>query len=165
MNDTYVECMVKRDTNPLLKILYMICMGLAVICLVLGVSGAWLLLAVAAVSGILAFFLYSVTDVEYEYLYLDREVTVDKVMHKSRRKKVCVYSMEKMLAFAPVHSYHLDEYKNMKLKVSDYSIGREEQPDRRYAMIMEGQERVILSPTPEFVNAIKTIAPRKVFTD
>ncbi len=165
MNETYVECMVKRDSNPLLTILYYICMGLAVISLVLGISGAWLLLLVAAASGILAFFLYSVTDVEYEYLYLDKEVSIDKVMHKSRRKKICTYSVEKMLALAPIKSYHLDEYKNMQLKVSDYSIGKEEQPDRRYAMIMEGKERVLLSPSPEFINAIKTVAPRKVFTD
>ena len=30
---------------------------------------------------------------EYEYLYLDRELTIDKVMAKTRRKRVAVYQL------------------------------------------------------------------------
>jgi hypothetical protein len=121
--------------------------------------------ALAAVFGILAYLLYQQTNVEFEYLYLDREVSIDKIIHKSKRKKLGSYGIDRMIVFAPVHSYHLDDYKNVKLSEKDYSIGVEQQPDRRYVFLFEGQEKLLLSPTPEFVAALKNAAPRKVFTD
>ena len=47
----------------------------------------------------------------------------------------------------------------------DYSSGVEQQPDIRYSMIYNGEKRVIFEPNAEMVAAIKSIAPRKVFTD
>ena len=47
----------------------------------------------------------------------------------------------------------------------DYSIGVAEKPDRRYVMYCEGGQRIVLSPSAELVNALKNVAPRKVFTD
>ena len=41
----------------------------------------------AILFGVAAYFVYMNTDLEYEYLYLDRELTVDKVMAKSKRKR------------------------------------------------------------------------------
>ena len=56
------------------------------------------------------------TDLEYEYLYLDKELSVDKIMAKSKRKRVGTYSLDRMEVFAPVYSYHLDNFKNRQVK-------------------------------------------------
>lgn len=164
MNEAYVECLVAQETSPVKKFLYMLLMMLTVAFILLGFANiiAFLL---AAVFGVLAYIFYQQTNVEYEYLYLDKEISIDKIIHKSKRKKVGTYGIDRMVAFAPVHSYHLDNYKNVKFTVKDYSIGAEQQPDRRYAFLFEGQEKLLLSPTPEFVDALKNAAPRKVFTD
>ena len=70
-----------------------------------------------------------------------------------------------MEILAPYGSHRLDAYKNRKVEEKDCSIGVAQKPDRRYVMYCEGGKRIILSPSPEFVNALKNMAPRKVFTD
>ncbi len=124
-----------------------------------------LLFLLAVAAGIGAYFVGLYTDLEYEYLYLDKELTIDKVMGKTKRKRVAVYQLDKMEIFAPIKSYHLDNFKNRQTKDKDYSIGYEDQPDLRYAMYYEGSERLILSPSPELVKIMKNAAPRKVFSD
>ena len=50
-------------------------------------------------------------------------------------------------------------------KVLDYSIGREEQPDKRYVIYYEGNVKLLISPSEEMVRAMKNANPRKVFSD
>ena len=86
-------------------------------------------------------------------------------MAQTRRKKVATFEVERMEILAPIKSYRLDNYKNRTCKEIDYSVRREEQPDRRYVMYYEGNQKIILSPSEEMLKAIKNVAPRKVFTD
>lgn len=116
-------------------------------------------------AGVGAYFLNMYTDLEYEYLYLDKELSVDKIMAKSKRKRVGTYSLDRMEVFAPVYSYHLDNFKNRQVKEKDYSIGEVLQPDGRYAMYYEGGEKILLSPNEELVKVLKNMAPRKVFSE
>ena len=71
-------------------------------------------LPVALAAGVGAYFLNMYTDLEYEYLYLDKELSVDKIMAKSKRKRVGTYSLDRMEVFAPVYSYHLDNFKTVR---------------------------------------------------
>ena len=164
MSDTYVECLVKAKApvwGRFLKIfLIMLTAVFAVAMLVIPYA---ILLAIGAGLGV--YFTGYLTDVEYEYLYLDRELVVDKVMAKSKRKRIASYSLDRVEAFAPVKSYHLDNFRNRTVKEKDYSVGEELKPDRRFAMYYEGGEKIILSPSEEMVNAMKNVAPRKIFSD
>lgn len=164
MSDIYVECLVKAKSSAagrFLKILLtMLTVVFAVIMFVIPYA---LLAAVAAGAGV--YFLGYLTDVEYEYLYLDKELVVDKVMAKSKRKRMATYSLDRMEVLAPIRSYHLDNFRNRSVKEKDYSIGEELKPDRRYAMYYEGGERIILSPSDEMIKVMKNVAPRKVFSD
>lgn len=166
MSDAYVECLVKAKGSMLLKFLQI---GLIVVTAIFGFLGItfmiWPALLIAVATGVGAYFAYMNADVEYEYLYLDKEITIDKVMAKSRRKRVGVFTLERMEVLAPVKSYHLDNFKNRNVKVLDYSVGVEEQPDLRYALYYEGGVKLILSPSEEMVKVLKNVAPRKVFTD
>ena len=108
---------------------------------------------------------YDFKNNEYEYLYVDRDLTVDKILNRKSRKRVATYSLSKIEIMAPFRSYRLDDYRNRQVTEKDYSIGKEEKPDRRYVMYYEGNQRIILSPSEELIQAMKYVAPRKVFTD
>lgn len=166
MSDAYVECLVKAKTSLAARLLKYLLIVLAAAC------GLYSILAVDFIGflGMLllaggVYLLNLFTDVEYEYLYLDKELTVDKIMAKSRRKRLCTYTLERMEILAPVKSHHLDSYQSRRVKVKDYSVGRQLQPDLRYIMFYEGGEKVILSPSPELIKIMKNVAPRKVFSD
>lgn len=164
MSDTYVECLVKAKQSVVAKFFKILLIVLTVVfCVIMLVFMPAMFLALA--TGVGAYFVNLYTDIEYEYLYLDKELTVDKVLAKSKRKRVATYSIDRMEVFAPIKSYHLDNYKNRDVKVKDYSIGEERQPDLRYAMYYEGGEKIILSPSEDIVKALKNVAPRKVFYD
>lgn len=164
MNDTYVECLVKKQANIGMRFLKILTIMLAVVFILFGMV-LWPALIIGVVMAVVAYFVTMNADLEYEYLYLDREITIDKVMAKSKRKKVAQYDVERMEILAPIKSYHLDSYKNRQVKTVDYSSGVENQPDVRYVMYYEGGMKVILEPDMKMVQAIKSVAPRKVFTD
>lgn len=163
--ETYVECMVKKKANGLMSALKVLLIGIAVITGLLGFMGLIVFLIIAVVAGVGTYFVSLNANLEYEYLYVDKQLTVDKIMARTRRKKVETFDLERMEILAPIKSWHLDDYKNRQLKVVDYSSGVEQQPDIRYSMIYNGEKRVIFEPNAEMVAAIKSIAPRKVFTD
>ena len=164
MSEAYVECLVKAKQPTWAKVLKMLLIVLTVLsCLVMFVF--IIFLPVALVAGVGAYFLNMYTDLEYEYLYLDKEISVDKIMAKSKRKRVGTYAVDRMEVFAPVYSYHLDNFKNRTVKEKDYSIGEVLQPDGRYAMYYEGGEKILFSPSEEMVKVLKNVAPRKVFSD
>ena len=166
MSDAYVECLVKAKPSMLgkfLKYLLIVLTVIMVILMALTMNVIILLLAVA--TGVGAYFVNMYTDLEYEYLYLDKELTIDKVMAKTKRKRVAVYQLDRMEILAPVRSYHLDNFKNRTVNEKDYSFCYEEKPDLRYAMYYEGGEKLVLSPSPEMIKVMKNAAPRKVFND
>ena len=165
MSDVYVECLVKAKQSAGGKVGKFLLVTLTVIFGLITLAGIGVALIVAVVTGLGAYFVNLYTDVEYEYLYLDKELTVDKVMAKSKRKRVGTYTVERMEVLAPIKSYHLDSFKNRTVKEKDYSIGEELQPDKRYVLYYEGGEKLILSPSEELVKALKNVAPRKVFMD
>ncbi len=165
MSDVYVECLVQAKTSGVAKFFKGLLIGLTVLLGLGGCRGIVFAFIGAIITGVAAYFVNLYTDVEYEYLYLDKELTVDKVLAKSKRKRVGTYSVDRLEALAPIKSYHLDNFKNRDVKVKDYSIGEELQPDLRYAMYYEGGEKLILSPSEELVKALRSVAPRKVFMD
>lgn len=163
VSETYVECLVARKASFAMRVLKTALIMLTAFFVVIGIAFIPGFL-VAIVTGIGAYFAYMNADVEYEYLYLDREVSIDKVMAKSKRKRVAVYDVDRMEILAPMKSYRLDAYKNRELKTIDYSSGMDE-GNKKYMMIYEGNVKILWEPSPEMMKAIHMVAPRKVFTD
>lgn len=164
MNETYVEWLVKRKTPAYMTFLKILSVMLAACFIFVGFVFLPAFLIGLAI-GVGAYFIYLNADLEYEYLYVDKELTVDKVMAKSRRKRVATFDIGKVEIMAPIKSYHLDNYKNRSDKQVDYSCGEERKPDRRYVFFYDGTKKVIFEPNEEMVKAIQTVAPRKVFKD
>lgn len=165
MSESYVECMVARRTSGIQLFLKYLLYGITGITALLGIGGYLIFLIVAIVAGVGSYFVTLYTDIEYEYLYLDKEITIDKVLHKSKRKRVGVYALDKIEIMAPIKSYHLDGYKNRQFKELDFSCGFEDKPDKRYVFYYDGAEKIIFEPNEELVKMCKSVAPRKIFTD
>ncbi len=167
-DNSYVECLVSSKASPIMVVLKGVTLALTIMFFIasflLGFGIVGMILTIAA--GVAYYFVSLNASIEFEYQYCDREITVDKVLNKSRRKNIGKYDVGRIEAMAPSKSYHLDEYKNKTYKVLDFSAREKDpQPDPTYTIYYDGKEKIILEPTKEFVEAIKNVAPRKVFFD
>ncbi len=165
MNDTYVEVMVDRKTSPLLGVARGALYALAAVCLIatLLVSGIFFVGAIVFCG--IAYFVVPMFDIEYEYLYLDKEISIDKIMSKEKRKHAYTVDLNKMEFMAPEASHELDSYKARNLKTYDFGSGKEDA--KVYTIVYgtgsEGTVLVNIEPNGEMLRAIKNVFPRKVF--
>ena len=131
MSESYVECMVARKPSMAVKVLAFLIGAIAVIVGLAAMIIQPLLLFVAAAIGFGAYLININASIEYEYLYIDKEIVVDKIMSQSKRKRVASYEVDKIEIMAPLKSYHLDQFKNRTFKEVDISSGVEGQPEVR----------------------------------
>ena len=106
-------------------------------------------------------FMFRRLNVEYEYLFLNGDLDIDKIMNKSKRKRVFSTNVKEMELFAPVNSERLEQFKNSK--VINLSSGRADA--RLYAMIVanNGQTaKLIFEPNDTIIEGLFMLAPRKV---
>ena len=164
MNDTYVEVMVDRKTSPLLGVARIVLYALAIVCFVMAIVGSGVFFVGAIAFAVVAYFVLPNFDLEYEYLYIDKEISIDKIMAKEKRKHVQTIDLNKMEVIAPVKSHELDQYKARGLKTYDFTSGNEDA--RVYTVVYEnggaGTVMVNIEPNEEMLRAIKNVFPRKV---
>lgn len=165
--ETYIEYLVKKKTTVKDMAIRYLCLFLIVLSVVVTVLLMYppILVITVALWAIYRYLVYPFTDIEYEYLYVDRTLTVDKIMAKEKRKTVATYEIDRLEMLAPADSYRLNEFKNREMKTVDYSSGKENTEDIRYVMIYEGGLKIVLDLTKEFVKIIQNNSPRKVFFD
>ena len=123
-----------------------------------------LVLIAAIALGVLAYFKMPGLDLEFEYLYVNGELDIDKIMSKVKRKRVGSFDISKAEMVAPVKSHELDYYRQSKdLKVVDCSSG--EDHANVYGMVIKdekGMKLVLFEPNQEILDDMRRIAPRKV---
>lgn len=164
MNEAYVEHMVARRQNPLAKVLKVVAIALAVILCLIGftIMNFWYLVP-AVILGIVIYFFIPRLDVEFEYLYLDKEITIDKIFSKETRKRAMVVDLNKMEFMAPYNSHELDSYKSRKVPVKDFSS--KEEGSKPYAIAyrdQSGDALILIEPNDEMLKLIRQVFPRKV---
>lgn len=109
MNESYKELLVKREKGlkeamlRVVSIVFTVLLGFMTL-----LTGNIYLFVAVIVLGVLDYFVFQWTDIEYEYLYLDKEISVDKIMAKTRRKKVTTIDVGKIEIMAPEKSHQLD---------------------------------------------------------
>ena len=164
MSDTYREILVKREpqlSDKLLKAGLIVLTVLAAAAVVL--ITPW---AAVVLLGLCLFnyFKFPSFRLEFEYLYVNGELDVDKIMSRSTRKRAGSYDMEKMELIARWDSHEMDYYRNgQKEKVTDFSSGRKDADI--YAMVYgseKGTEIILFEPDEAILQDIQRIAPRKV---
>ncbi len=168
MSDLYKEHLVKKEPDAGDMVKKFGSIALIVLCAAAGLFIHPLMLLAAIILGILAaFFVFPNTDLEYEYLLVNHSLDIDKVMAKSRRKKLKSFDLSTADIIAPLNSHRLDYYNsNSALKTLDYSSGNPEH--RRYAFIIRedgGTRRVIIEPDDAMIQMMHQSMPGKCFTD
>ncbi len=165
LNETYLEVMVKRKTSGAMKGAQLAAALLAGIFALFAVLGFIVALAPALVCGVASYFLGMYTSVEYEYTYVDKELQIDRILGKARRKRMETLDLLQLEVMAPLGSHQLDGYSHrmQNQKPADYSSGGIKQPECRYLLCMNDRQ-LILEPGDELVKMIQAVAPRKVFT-
>ena len=147
MSDLYIELLVKKkktSTDTLLKALMI---GVTVIFVLGGILFNPIILIPAIVMGVVDYFKLPALDLEYEYLYVNGELDIDKIMSKQ-----------------PRNSHELDSFRNRKdLKVHDYSSMEENA--KTFGMVINGEkgmELIYFDPNEAILKDMQRIAPRSV---
>ena len=131
MNESYKELLVKREKGAKEALIRIACVVFTVLLGILTLlTGNIYLFVAVIVFGVLDYFVFQWTDIEFEYLYLDKEISVDKIMAKTRRKKLLTIDVNKVEIIAPEKSHQLDSYRNRQTKVTDLSAGHD-LPDQK----------------------------------
>lgn len=166
MNESYKELLVKKERGFQETFTRAICIVPTVLLALLTLlTGNIIIFILTVALGVLDYFVFQWTDIEYEYLYLDKEITIDKVMARTRRKQVMVIDVNKIEIMAPEGSYQLDSYRNRQVKTIDLSAGHDIPGQRLYMVYYEGNQKFILNLDDDFAKTVKLVAPRKVFME
>ena len=162
MEENYVEWLVKRRDPvyaiPLKELMSAVC----VISVFLARQTMFGIIIMAA-AFIGTYFVFINLSIEFEYLYADGGLRIDRIMGKARRKKVFDCEKEDVQFVAPSDSYMLKDYENANTKLADYSSGRKD--GKVYAMIYQkGSEsrKVLFEPNEKMINAMRRAYLRKM---
>lgn len=164
MSDMYSEIMVKRITPTSDKVKKAALIGGTAVCFAAGVVIAWPLLLAAVVLGIITYLMIPRFDLEYEYLYVNGEIDIDKIMGKQKRKRCASYDIENLEIMAPSNSHALDSYVNNKdIRIRDYTSLDPQVSSYSLVFNQEKQRELVkLELNENVVGEIRRLAPRKV---
>ena len=167
MTDMYSELLVKKEQtvkDQAIKILLIFLLVFTAIAGLILTPLAWVL---TIGLGIAAYFVLPLLDLEYEYVFVNGELDIDRIASKAKRKRMKSFDLAKMEIMAPVNSHRMDyQNHNTNLKVLNYSSG--EKDHKVYAMIIPDEKdvyKVLIEPDRELLDNIKKSCPRKVFED
>lgn len=162
MTDNFIELLVKRRATlgTKMKKAALIVLTLVLIVVTLRFFPSALLLVAALMIG-LDVFLFGRMNIEYEYVFYEGELQIDRIVNKASRKKIMAVDVKEVDVIAPTNAQELLGYQHLKMK--DYSTCQPENKTYEF-VIKEGSDkvRVRFEPNEKMLNAMKNIAPRKV---
>lgn len=100
-------------------------------------------------------------DVEYEYLFVNGDLDIDKIMHKARRKRVCSVNINDVEILAPADSGDARQYQ--RAKTQDYTSASGSK--NVYALVVNEKgvlKKILFEPNDTIVEGFFLMAPRKV---
>lgn len=160
MSDFYTEQLIKKQADTKDMVIKAVLVAVAIVSVVMVfMFPVGLIIPIVIIA--LVWFLISRLNVEYEYLYVNGDLDIDKIMNKSKRKRIFSTNVEEMELLAPADSPRLDQFRNAR--VINLSSGRADA--RLYAMVVSnsGQmAKLIFEPNDTIIEGLFMLAPRKV---
>lgn len=163
MNEVYYEILVSKKPSAGMKAARILALVLTIVGVLTTFIGALWAVVPTVALGVAAYFLKNFNSIEYEYLYIDKELQIDRILAQNSRKRMETLDVKELEILAPIRSHELDSYRKRNVKAKDYSSGAEENNSSKYMLVIQGKH-IIFEPTEEMVKAIKVYSPRKVFT-
>ena len=161
MGDIYVEQIVKRKKTKvdlLKKILLIIAVTLSIF---LGLGRPlWFILTIILI--VVSAIVFRNMNIEYEYIYFNGELDIDRICGKQSRKRVYSTDINEVLVVAPLGSLELQQYR--KEKGFDYSSKRPEANVYELVSNHRGKRvKIAFEPNEKMLKGMHMMAPRKVF--
>lgn len=160
MSDFYTEQLVKRKAAPAdmaKKAGLIVLTAVSVLAVFLIPFG----IIVPVIMIVLDVFLFKRFNVEYEYLYVNGDLDVDKIMSKEKRKKVFSMNINELEVLAPTGDPELRPFQNVK--AVNYSTLETDHKTYEMVIVQNGQKsRIIFEPNATIVEGMRMLAPRKV---
>lgn len=165
-NDIYAEWLVKRKKPGYAVLIYIGIVVAVLIGLLASIMNAFgFIVLLLAIGG--AYFLTMRLNVEYEYVFVTNELSIDRIFSQKSRKRVQNLEMQKVEKVVSTKSHEYDFARNNpKLKIVDYSSGK--QDTDTYAIVYsgnEGQVVYLIEPNDRVLKCMKHVAPSKVKID
>ena len=153
MSDFYTEQLIKKRTDgkDIMKKTVLIALT------VISFFAAFLfplLMLLPVIMIVVDVFLFRKLDVEYEYIYINGDLDIDKIMFSANVKD--------MEILAPENAFQLKDFRESKFY--DYSSGNPESRNRYILVISRSGEitKVLFEPKEELIEGVYLLAPRKV---
>ena len=164
MSDLYTEEIVKKEKTGKDTLIKVALIAGTVVSVLSFVILGWLALILVIGFGVADYFIIPSLDLEYEYLYVNGELDIDKIMSKQKRKRVFSGDVSSLELMAPTQSHELDHYRSRSdIKKKDFSSGRSDA--KTFTMILkkeQGMEMITFEPGEIILKDMKRMAPREV---
>ncbi len=163
MSETYHERLIKRETTVTdiaIRTFFVLLCFMPVV-FIRFVGGFAIILIVGLIW--LAHFMFVLTDVEFEYLYLSGECQFDKICGKTKRKGCGKIEMEKVEIIAPEGAAELENFEKQSYRVRDFSSYSKDA--ERYVAFQRKDSaliKVIFEPGADIIREMQLMFPRKV---
>lgn len=170
MGDLYLEELIKKKRTGKDMVLRALLMALTAVLVVLALLTWNLIITIPAIALCIAdIFIFPRFNVEWEYQYVNGELDVDRILNRSKRKRLASFDVANAELIAPANSHRFDYYNNSsKIKINNYTSCDPERERLAYAMLISGKEgltKVLFEPSEQMVKDMRIKAPRKVFFD
>ena len=159
MDEVFVEQIVKRRisiSGILLRMLFIfLTLAGLMIMMILGMLG----FTIAILLGYATYLVWAYTSVEYEYSFLNGELSVDKIIGQRKRKSIASYDIKEAEIVAPLVSDAVVRA-SCNAIIKDYST-RINNNDV-YAMIINnsnGKFKVVFEPNEKVLEAMYHVRP------
>ena len=163
MNDTYAEYLVKRKTPAYAYALNAALGVLTAVSVFFAMTAGFIAILVMFALGFLTYLSVRNTRVEYEYLFVTGQLSIDKIMGKAARKKAFECSMDEIQIIAPSDSHVLNDYRMQNQKVLDLSS--QAPGSHTYTAIVQSggnSTKLIFEPNDKMLQCFRQTSPRKV---
>lgn len=160
MGDFYTEQLVKKQTNMKDIVIKAVLVAITIVSFLVMLMFPFGILA-PVVMIVLDVIMFQRLKVEYEYLFVNGDLDIDKIMNKSRRKKMFSANVSDVELFAPVDAVELRQFQNAR--TYDFTSGTGQA--KEYALIVSGQgelKKIVFEPNDMIVEGFFLMAPRKV---
>ena len=164
-NEVYAEWLVKRKTPGYMYfaiplsivasiLLFFVC------CVVIPYFGY----IVGLIPFVGVYFLITYSKVEYEYIFVTGELTIDKIIARNRRKRIIALDMSNVETIADLSGHFLDgQMGNPNIKKYTYTSGEKDRKLFGVLCSVSGSTRIyIIEPSAKLIEAIRKSAPRMV---
>lgn len=164
MNDVFNEQLVARRPNQkdMLQKIGIGAGGAVLIFLALNIQAlmAFIIpIVVVVIAGIV--FLFRRYNIEYEYVFTNGDLDIDKIINKSKRKNAISVSVRSFTTMVPMANKDYEREVSNFTKLYDFSSGTVK--ENTYAVIFDKNKehvKMIFEPDEQMFKAIRTYIPR-----